>query len=148
MSFRVLTAEQMQQVDADMIAGGVPGITLMERAGRGVSEIIRARFAEGHAAVFVGPGNNGGDGLVVARLLIQAGWTASIHLVKPGADCTPDTAANYARIAAMPHLGESDATEDNIGAATVLVDSIFGTGFSGAPRGLAAEMIALINRNR
>lgn len=147
MSFRVLTAEQMQKVDADTIAGGVPGITLMERAGRGVAEIIQKRFATGHAAIFVGPGNNGGDGLVVARLLIGAGWTASIHLVKPGAECTPDTAANYARLSAMPHLGESEATADHIAGATLLIDSIFGTGFSGAPRGLAAEMIALINRS-
>jgi NAD(P)H-hydrate epimerase len=148
MTHRVLTAEQMQKVDADTIAGGVTGITLMERAGRGVAEVIQKRFAPGHAAIFVGPGNNGGDGLVVARLLIAAGWTCSIHLAKPGAECTPDTATNYARLSAMPHLGETDPTADNIAGATLLIDSIFGTGFYGAPRGLAAEMIALINRSR
>jgi NAD(P)H-hydrate epimerase len=118
----------------------------MERAGRGVAEVIRTRFPAGCAAIFVGPGNNGGDGLVVARLLIEAGWSCSIHLIKPGAECTSDTAANYRRLTGMPRLREGDATADNLRDATLLIDSIFGTGFSGAPRGSAAEMIALINR--
>lgn len=156
MSFRVLTAEQMQKVDADTIAGGVPGIELMERAGRGVAGIIQARFPRGHAAIFVGPGNNGGDGLVVARLLIEAGWSCSVHLLKPGRECTPDTATNYERLATVrASLREFDANApdwaaqaaSDLPSATVLVDSIFGTGFSGAPRDRPAEVIALINRN-
>jgi ADP-dependent NAD(P)H-hydrate dehydratase / NAD(P)H-hydrate epimerase len=157
MSFRVLTAEQMQQVDAATIAGGVPGIELMERAGRGVAAIIQARFSVGHAAIFVGPGNNGGDGLVVARLLIEAGWSCSVHLLKPGRECTPDTATNYERLSAVrAALREFDANApdwaaqaaSDLRSATVLVDSIFGTGFSGAPRGRPAEVIALVNETR
>lgn len=136
----------MQKVDAETIERVVPGIELMERAGRGVAELVRTRFQPGRAAIFVGPGNNGGDGLVVARLLIEAGWSCSIHLVKPAAQSSPDTAANYARLAGMARLTEADATEDDLRDATILIDSIFGTGFSGAPRDRAAEMIALINR--
>ena len=164
---RVLTAEQMQKVDAETIARVVPGLELMERAGRGVVKAIFARFgaprADGHhAAIFVGPGNNGGDGLVVARLLIEAGWACSIHLLKSGRECTPDTAKNYQRLLEMPRVRDSRAgalrefeaarsdwiaqAGDDLRDATLLVDSIFGTGFSGAPRDRAAEMIALINQ--
>jgi NAD(P)H-hydrate epimerase len=145
---RVLTAEQMQKVDAETIARVMPGIELMERAGRGAADAIQARFERGRAAIFVGPGNNGGDGLVVARLLIEAGWSCSIHLLRPERDCTPDTAANYARLAGMPRLREIEATPESLRDATLLIDSIFGTGFSGAPRDRAAEMIALVNRTR
>lgn len=156
MSFRVLTAEQMQKVDADTIAGGVPGITLMERAGRGVAELILFRYARStqRAVIFVGAGNNGGDGLVVARLLLEAGWTCSIHLLKPGPQCTPDTAANYGRLSGCSGLREFNALTlrwpeqamADLRDATILVDSIFGTGFSGTPRDDAARMISLIKR--
>ena len=91
----------------------MPGIELMERAGGGaVTKAIRARYPTGHAAIFVGPGNNGGDGLVVARHLIGTGWSCSIHMLKRGPSCTPDTAANYARlIKGRPVLfSEFDAT--------------------------------------
>ncbi|HKW14641.1 MAG TPA: NAD(P)H-hydrate epimerase, partial [Candidatus Krumholzibacteria bacterium] len=155
MTYRVLTAEQMQRVDADTIAGGVPGVELMERAGRGVTSVILRTLAceSGHAAIFVGSGNNGGDGLVVARLLMDAGWTCSIHLLKPGAQCTPDTATNYRRLAGRSGLAEWDARAlrwperalEDVRGATVIVDSIFGTGFSGAPRDEAARMIELVN---
>ena len=87
----------MQQVDAETIARVVPGSELMERAGRGVAKLIAGRVERGKAVIFVGPGNNGGDGLVVARLLAAAGWECSIHLLKTS-DLTPDTAKNYQRI--------------------------------------------------
>jgi hydroxyethylthiazole kinase-like uncharacterized protein yjeF len=151
---RVLTAEQMQKVDADTIAGGVAGIELMERAGRGVAQAILARHGKsGKAAIFVGPGNNGGDGLVVARLLLEAGWKCSIHLLK-STDLTPDTATNYQRLD-KKKIVELDASRDDwsqrahddLADATLIVDSIFGTGAKGTPRGRAAEMIGLINQD-
>ncbi|HXV13643.1 MAG TPA: NAD(P)H-hydrate dehydratase [Candidatus Krumholzibacteria bacterium] len=148
---RVLTSEQMQKVDAETIARVVPGIELMERAGRGVAKGIAARVERGKAVIFVGPGNNGGDGLVVARLLAAAGWECSIHLLKT-TDLTPDTAKNYQRLN-KKDFHEFDASRpdwpkrapDDLADAAVIVDAIFGTGFEGAPRGRAAEMIALIN---
>ncbi len=147
----VLTSSQMQQVDAETIARVVPGIELMERAGRGVAKMIAARAERGKAVIFVGPGNNGGDGLVVARLLAAAGWECSIHLLKT-TDLTADTAKNYQRID-KKNVHEFDATrpdwtkraQEDLAEATVIVDAIFGTGFQGAPRGRAAEMIGLIN---
>lgn len=149
---RVLTSEQMQKVDAETIDRVCPGLELMERAGRGVAKAILARHGkQGKASIFVGPGNNGGDGLVVARLLVEAGWQCSIHLLKT-ADLTPDTAKNYQRLN-KKSLHEFDASRtdwpkrapEDLADATVIVDAIFGTGAKGAPRGRAAEMIALIN---
>lgn len=140
---RVLTAEQMQKVDAETIERVVPGIELMERAGRGATLSILARFPTGHAGIFVGSGNNGGDGLVIARLLIEAGWSCSVHLLKPAPECTADTATNYKRLLDLKSRALSEAA--NLDNATLIVDSIFGTGFSGTPRGRAAGMIALIN---
>jgi NAD(P)H-hydrate epimerase len=148
----------MQKVDAETIERFVPGLELMERAGSAVAKTVRARYPTGHAAIFVGPGNNGGDGLVVARHLIGTGWSCSIHMLKRGPSCTPDTAANYKRLV-MGHpvlLSEFDtAAADwpaqaaiDLASATLIIDSIFGTGFSGAPRDRAAEAIALINRTR
>jgi NAD(P)H-hydrate epimerase len=156
----------MQEVDAETIARVCPGIELMERAGRGVAKAVLARGAGtsgeggGKAAIFVGPGNNGGDGLVVARLLIEAGWRCSIHLLKPAAELTPDSAKNYQRLHAVKAragaLTEFDSSRpdwperarEDLVDATLLIDSIFGTGSAGAPRGRAAEMIALMNARR
>lgn len=160
---RVLTAQQMQEVDAETIAHVCPGLELMERAGRGVARTILAQYAESalaetvtpKAVIFVGSGNNGGDGLVVARYLLEAGWTCTIHLLKPAGDFTPDAAKNYQRLVEMKsgNLNELDASRpdwperarEDLENASILVDAIFGTGISGAPRGRAAEMIALMN---
>ena len=159
---RVLTSTQMQKVDAETIAHVCPGLELMERAGRGVARTIIAGFAGGNApqgarkaVVFVGPGNNGGDGLVVARYLIEAGWSCSIHLLKPATELTPDTTKNHQRLAAMKSsvLNELDATRpdypararEDLANASIVIDTLFGTGVSGAPHGRAAEMITLMN---
>ncbi len=148
---RALTSEQMQKVDAETIARVVPGIELMERAGWGVAKGIIARYEKGKAAIFVGPGNNGGDGLVIARLLAEAGWKCSVHLLKT-TDLTPDTSKNYQRLN-KKSIHEFDVSRsdwpkrapEDLADATVIVDCIFGTGFKGEPRDRAAEMIALIN---
>ena len=155
----VLTNEQMQKVDEETIARVCPGLELMERAGRGVAEVIRHEYGgeSRKAVIFVGPGNNGGDGLVVARYLAQAGWRCSVHLQKEPGKFTPDTAKNYQRLrdlmAENDGVVEFDAAGpdwpelvlDDLDDADVVVDAILGTGVSGAPRGKALEMIMQVN---
>jgi hydroxyethylthiazole kinase-like uncharacterized protein yjeF len=155
----VLTNEQMQNVDAETIDTTCPGIELMERAGRNVARFILHKFESraGKAVVFVGSGNNGGDGLVIARYLCEAGWKCSIHLLKPPGKFTPDASKNYQRFRKIldtntravefdsnrPDWPER-AAEDTADA-DVLIDAILGTGITGAVRGKALEMIEFAN---
>lgn len=155
----VLTNEQMQRVDEETIDRICPGLELMERAGRGCADVILHEFGDEpqKAVVFCGPGNNGGDGLVIARYLVQAGWRASVHLLKPPEEFTPDAAKNYLRLREVTDGGgdttEFDANQTDwlqraaadLDDADVVVDAIFGTGITGAPRGLALDMIMLCN---
>lgn len=155
----VLTNEQMQKVDEETIARICPGLELMERAGRGVTDVILHEFGDEprKAVIFAGPGNNGGDGLVVARCLAQAGWRCSVHRLKEPEKFTPDAAKNYQRLqevmAGNASVREFDANDpewpqrvrEDLADADVLIDAIFGTGVSGAPRGKALDMIMLVN---
>ena len=96
----LLTAAQMRAIEQAAIASGeVTGLELMERAGRGVVEAIlewRPELAKTahRAVVLCGPGNNGGDGFVVARLLKDRGWEVEVFLYGDEAKLPPDAAEN------------------------------------------------------
>jgi ADP-dependent NAD(P)H-hydrate dehydratase / NAD(P)H-hydrate epimerase len=123
----VLTAEQMREADRRTIAAGTPGEVLMERAGTRVVEVLEREFvplASQRVVIFCGKGNNGGDGLVVARLL--EGRVTALHIVR--ADESPEEAFPYAE-------------------ATIVIDALLGTGFRGAVEGRYAELIHSINND-
>ena len=85
---RLLTVEAMRRVDAAAIAGGTAGLTLMEAAGAAVADRTRALAPEGgRVLVLCGPGNNGGDGFVAARLLAGAGYRIDLRLLGERAGC-------------------------------------------------------------
>jgi ADP-dependent NAD(P)H-hydrate dehydratase / NAD(P)H-hydrate epimerase len=135
-------AEAMRE--ADRRAGedhAIPGILLMERAGLTSAEAARASFPEvGAALVVVGPGNNGGDGMVVARHLAEAGW--EVEVAGPGgrAPGTPDGAA-MAAIAASLGIPVGALETGRPAGARLVVDALLGTGAHGAPRGEAAGAV-------
>ena len=81
MSHELLTTDQMYRADALAIEGGTSGVTLMENAGQAITDVILDRYESGMAAILCGPGNNGGDGFVVARLLQAAGWQVRLALL-------------------------------------------------------------------
>ncbi|MEQ9114916.1 MAG: NAD(P)H-hydrate dehydratase [Miltoncostaeaceae bacterium] len=122
-------------------AHSMPSILLMERAGLATAQVVRARFADHRAAwVLVGPGNNGGDGMVVARHLAEAGW--SVRALAPGGR-EPAGADSEAMVAVAASLGiPVEALGDQRPpAGTLVVDALLGTGARGLPRGPVAEAI-------
>ena len=140
----ILSAAQMRAVEIDAIeSGDVSGIELMERAGRGVVEAIFDRWPDlaqtsHRAVVLCGPGNNGGDGFVIARLLKEWGWEVAVFLYGDAGTLPPDAKANYQRwceMGAVRPMAEVEIPVGSSGAALV-VDALFGTGLSRPLRGL------------
>lgn len=133
----LLTSAQMRAVEqAAIAAGGVTGLDLMERAGRGVVEAIFARWpdlaaAPRRAVVLCGPGNNGGDGFVVARLLRGWGWRVDVFLFGAPDNLPPDARANHDRWLTMGAVQTlDDLAEDSAAGAALFVDALFGTGLT------------------
>ncbi len=133
----LLTSAQMRAIEAAAIASGaVTGLELMERAGRGVVEAIFAEWPElratsHRAAVLCGPGGNGGDGFVVARLLKAWGWEVEVFLYGDAERMPPDARVNYERWVGMGAVASLSPGALSKGAmADLWVDSLFGTGLS------------------
>ncbi len=140
-----LDAEQMRAVDAWAIERkGVPSLELMETAGAAVAEAAAKAAASARAAVVCGKGNNGGDGLVAARALAEMGYEVDALLLWPEGELSGDAKANHDRFSAARHAS-GEELEQALADASVIVDAIFGTGFSGEPRGPAAAAIEAIN---
>ncbi|MFC3069921.1 NAD(P)H-hydrate dehydratase [Phenylobacterium soli] len=127
---QILTVAETAQADKAAIAAGTPGTVLMERAGTAVADAICARFRPQRAIVACGPGNNGGDGYVVARLLKNRGWPVEVRALAPPA--TED-----ARAAATQWDGQVAPLEGDFAGALV-VDALFGAGLARPLDGLSA----------
>jgi len=137
-------AEGMRATDRWAIEEqGIPSLNLMEAAGRALAEAVVELAPRGPVRIVCGKGNNGGDGFVAARLLREVGFAVEALLLWPADEVKGDAAANLARTEAHEvAAGEIGARLSGSGA---IVDAIFGTGFSGAPREPAAAAIAAIN---
>jgi len=132
----------MGQADQAAITSGVPGFELMEAAGRAVAAALQARWRLCPVLVLCGPGNNGGDGFVVGRLLQEAGWKVTLALLGERDALRGDAARHAARwqgeIRSM-HTGLLDGVE-------LVVDALFGAGLSRDVDGLAAEMLCAVEQ--
>jgi len=148
----LLDAETMRGVDRWAIEDqGVQSLELMERAGAGVTRIVERLAPDGPAVVVCGKGNNGGDGLVVARLLREAGRSVTVVCAVPSEDFAGDARVNLERLPGEPpiELTEDRArAEQALGKASVIVDALLGTGFQGEPRGTVGEAIEATNAAR
>jgi NAD(P)H-hydrate epimerase len=142
-------APRMRAIDSWAIERqGVPSLELMERAGEGVARLVERLAPDGPVAVVCGKGNNGGDGLVVARLLRQAAREVSVVCLAGAEELSPDARANWDRLAGETLVALADtAAGEALGRAAAVVDAILGTGFEGAPRGAAGEAIEAVNRS-
>jgi NAD(P)H-hydrate epimerase len=146
---KVLTAAQMREVDRRTIELGIPGVVLMEDAGQRVVEFLAREYAplaEQRIVVFCGKGNNGGDGMVVARQLHTRIHPRSLDVVLASdpADLRGDAAANY-RMLQAAGCAVSFETTPAMQSATLIVDALLGTGIHGAATGKSAELIRAIN---
>lgn len=141
----VLTCDQMYKADAATIDGGTPGLALMETAGLSAAKQIAAHFDRCPVLVLCGPGNNGGDGFVVARHLDEAGWDVRLAAMIP-----PDKYKGDAATVAGQWNGETEALAgdtslDDIG---LIVDAVFGVGLARPIEGAVKTLFERINDAR
>jgi ADP-dependent NAD(P)H-hydrate dehydratase / NAD(P)H-hydrate epimerase len=139
----LLTPTEMARADAAAMAGGIPGVQLMEAAGAAVAAAVRRRWSRRPVAVLCGPGNNGGDGFVAARRLAAAGWTVRLGLLGERGRLAGD-AAHHAAL----WTGSIEAMEPALlDGAGIVIDAIFGAGLARPVDGVARAMLeALIAR--
>jgi len=145
---KIVTIDEMRRLEAEADAAGVSYATMMEHAGKAVAEAILARVDPKTASVvvLVGPGNNGGDGLVAARHLVDAGATVKVYCLKPPDDSDSKVIELRNRSvflvdAENDTLRESRLLKHALGGATVIVDSLFGTGARLPLRDKAAQTL-------
>ena len=147
MSIKLFTVAEMTAAEKATAAAGVPYAEMMERAGRAVAQAIMAHteVANKEIVVLVGPGNNGGDGLVAGRHLAQAGADVSFYLYRPR---DPEEDENFARVREMD-LFHANAEDDQryrvlrlrLRGADVIVDALLGTGVDRPIEGELAELM-------
>lgn len=170
-AFRPATAAEVRELDRRAIQEyGIPGVVLMENAGRGAASLALELLAGGSGSwpravrIFCGTGNNGGDGFVVARHLANAGLDVAVALAGDAGRLTPETDAgiNYRVIRRMGipvlEFGPSTKLESCppgdweaalakwAGRPALAVDALLGTGSRGAPRGPVAAAIRVVGR--
>ena len=124
---------------------GVPSLELMEAAGAAVASAVSELTPDGPIRVICGKGNNGGDGLVAARHLAATGYEVDALLLWPADELSDDARASLDRLGDATVIGASEL-DGRLAESGAVVDAIFGTGFSGAPRDRAASAIEAINR--
>jgi ADP-dependent NAD(P)H-hydrate dehydratase / NAD(P)H-hydrate epimerase len=150
---KLVTSAQMRAIDRNTIDHhGISGEELMEFAGQGVAERIIEDILDTpdrtRVVVYCGKGNNGGDGFVIARALTEAGVHVSVYFIGPADKLAPDARLNYDRllkVGPVPNEIAEPSDLPDIQPCNCVVDAVFGTGFTGSPDGIAAELIEHIN---
>ncbi len=137
----LLTPKEMGEADRLSIEAGISGPALMENAGRAVARAIRARFTPCKTLVLCGPGNNGGDGYVVARLLAQAGWPVSLAASGPPRKGTDAAVAAGLWRGPGARFGARAA-----GRAGLVIDAVYGAGLSRDVDGVTADTLRAAKR--
>ncbi|MCX5812993.1 MAG: NAD(P)H-hydrate dehydratase [Proteobacteria bacterium] len=152
---KVLTPERMAKYDEYAIkTWGIPSAVLMENAGRNMYRLIKERYLEGkhRIVIFCGRGNNGGDGFVIGRYALEAGYRVRVFLLCKKQDLKGDAALNMGLYASMGgDIVEVDDSFDmlrrGIQHADIIIDAIFGTGLSKPVEGIEKAVIEQINES-
>ena len=154
---KIVTAHTMQALDRQAIdEHNIPGLQLMENAGRCCVDILVAQYGkqeDNRAVIMAGKGNNGGDGYVIARMLTLKGWNVKVYVLTDREQITGDAAVNLEK---LPETMNSFCTcegqlsalhKEEIIQADVIVDALLGTGLSSNVSGIYLEAIHLINES-
>src|SRR5215467_14724998 len=145
----LLTTAETGEADRLAMAGGVAGMTLMENAGRAVADRLAANHAVGASVVVVaGPGNNGGDGFVAARLLAQQGYDVRLLLVGGRDRLKGDAALAAQRWSGPIEAAAPEALSASGKPVAAIVDALFGAGLDRPVEGVAHAMIMAMNTSR
>jgi hydroxyethylthiazole kinase-like uncharacterized protein yjeF len=153
---KVATAEEMQELDRKAIETyRIPGIVLMENAGRGAAEVISRTFPDFHRkkfAIIAGKGNNGGDGFVIARYLLNKGVLVRVYLLTDPKGLRGDAETNFhvfhrmkGEVISVPSSKDYIKVKKDLERFDLLVDGIFGTGLDAEVRGYYREVIDHLN---
>jgi hydroxyethylthiazole kinase-like uncharacterized protein yjeF len=153
---KVATAEQMQELDRKAIeAYRIPGIVLMENAGRGAAEVITNTFPDlqkKRIALIAGKGNNGGDGFVIARQLLNRGISVKAFLLTDPKTLRGDAETNFqifqrmkGEVISVPSSKDYQKVKKDLEKFDLLIDGIFGTGLDAEVRGYYREVIDHLN---
>jgi NAD(P)H-hydrate epimerase len=156
---KVVTADQMQELDRKAIETyRIPGIVLMENAGKGATEIILNSFPDiqgKNVAIIAGKGNNGGDGFVIARHLMNRGIAVKVFLLTDSKSLRGDAETNFfifhrmkGEIISIPSIKDYQKVKRDLEKADILIDAIFGTGLDAEVRGYYREVIDHLNTLR
>lgn len=133
----LLTPDEMYQADRLTIEAGTPGIELMDNAGAACARVIMEVCEAGPVCVIAGPGNNGGDGFVIARLLAEAAWPVKLMLAGDVTSLKGDAA-----LAAKAWSGDVlPISLEHLDDASVIVDALFGAGLA---RDIDGELVKLV----
>lgn len=149
---KIVTAEQMRRIDEETIQRrGIPGIELMERAGRAVAREAIQRFEPATVAIVTGKGNNAGDGFVAARELAAADVHVTLFMLCPPEELSGDALTAYEEMPGDLHRVVQPAADDlrrHLEPFDLVIDAIFGTGLRGPVRSPWREAIEAINAAR
>ncbi len=143
-SAAVLTTDEMYAADAAAVTTGIASLDLMEAAGTHAAREIRQRWSRQRTAVLCGPGNNGGDGFVIARLLKKAGWPIRLGLLGDVQKLSGDAAVNAQKWTRDGgHI--EPLSPDLVAWGTAAVDALFGAGLSRPLSGVPRDVVQAIN---
>jgi len=136
----LLSTQEMAAADRAAIAAGTPGIELMEAAGWQIARLVRQHYDPCKILVLCGPGNNGGDGFVAARLLDRWGWPVKLALLGERSALKGDAALAAARWSGPVH----PLSADMLSPKTLVIDALFGAGLTRPLEGVARAVIERI----
>lgn len=148
---KIATAQQMGELDACTLREEqIRSIDLMERAAASIAREVISRWdSRTPIVVFAGPGNNGGDALAVARLLLQSGYDVAAYLINPAGKLSADCAENKRRLQEIPNVNFFEITSQfeppTLTEQTIVIDGLFGTGLRNVLSGGFAALVKFIN---